>query len=139
MPLTEPEAMTTSYPLLLQEFLPRPIDTESAYRRTLKQIDGLMRKERRSRAEDDLLELLATLAEQYEIRQGYATPKVSPRDRLAGLMEARELSQAELSRGSGVPRTTINEILAGRRGISKANALRLARFFGTPPEEFLAE
>jgi HTH-type transcriptional regulator / antitoxin HigA len=131
--------MTTSYLTLLQEFLPRPIASASAYRRTLKQIDGLMRKGRRSRAEDDLLELLATLAEQYEFRQGYATPKLSPRERLAGLMEARELSQAELSRGSGVPRTTINEILAGRRGVSKTNALRLARFFEAPPEEFLAE
>ena len=54
-------------------------------------------------------------------------------------MEARQLTQAELSRGSQVPRTTVNEILAGRRGISKANALRLANFFGVPTEEFIAE
>ena len=131
--------MTTTYQTLLQQFVPRPIGSERAYQRTLKQIDGLIRKAKRSRAEDDLLELLATLVEGYEIRQGYTVPELSPRDRLAGFIEARELTQAELSRGSQVPRTTINEILAGRRGISKANALRLAKFFGVSTEEFIAE
>jgi len=58
---------------------------------------------------------------------------------LAGLIEARQLTQAELSRASQVPRTTINEILSGRRGISKANAVRLAKFFRVPIEEFIAE
>lgn len=105
----------------------------------MKQIDGLIREDKRSRAEDDLLELLATLVEQYEVRQGYAVPGLSPRDRLAGLIEARQMTQAELSRGSYVPRTTINEILAGRRGISKANARRLANYFGVPTDEFIAQ
>ena len=131
--------MSTTYRTLLQEFVPRPIGSQRAYRKMLKQIDQLIRKPNRTRAEDDLLELLATLVEQYEIRQGYTVPEVSPRDRLAGLIEAHELTQVELARRSQVPRTTINEILAGRRGISKANALRLAKFFGVPAEEFLAE
>lgn len=131
--------MATSYQTLLQQFVPRPIGSQRAYQRTLKQIDGLMRKTKRSRAEDDLLELLATLVEQYEIRQGFTVPELSPRDRLAGLIEARQLTQAELSRASQVPRTTINEILAGRRAISKANALRLANYFGVPTGELIAE
>lgn len=131
--------MSTTYETLLQEFVPRPISSQRGYQRTLKQIDGLIRKAKRSCAEDDLLELLATLAEQYEIRQGYATPEVSPRDRLAGLIEARGLTQTELSRASQVPRTTINEILAGRRSVSKANALRLANYFGVRAEEFITE
>ena len=131
--------MSTAYQTLLQEFVPRPIASASAYRRTLKQIDGLIRKAKRTRAEDDLLELLATLVEQYEIRQGYTVPNLSPRDRLAGLLEARQLTQTELSNGSHVPRTTINEILSGRRCISKANAVRLAKFFDLPTEEFIAE
>jgi HTH-type transcriptional regulator/antitoxin HigA len=131
--------MSTAYETLLQEFVPRPISSQRGYQRTLKQIDGLIRKAKRSRAEDDLLELLATLVEQYEIRQGHTTPELSPRDRLAGLMEARQLTQTELSRVSRVPRTTINEILAGRRGISKANALRLANYFGVPTGEFIAD
>ena len=131
--------MSTAYETLLQEFVPRPISSQRGYQRTLKQIDGLIRKAQRSRAEDDLLELLATLVEQYEIRQGHTTPELSPRDRLAGLIEARQLTQTEVSRASQVPRTTINEILTGRRSISKANALRLADYFGMRAEEFIAE
>ena len=68
--------MSTTYETLLQEFVPRPISSQRAYRRTLKQIDGLIRKAKRSRAEDDLLELLSTLVEQYEIRQGHTTPEL---------------------------------------------------------------
>ena len=131
--------MSTAYETLLQEFVPRPISSQRGYQRTLKQIDGLIRKAKRSRAEDDVLELLAMLVEQYEIRQGHTTPELSPRDRLAALIEARQLTQTELSRASQVPRTTINEILAGRRSISKANALRLANYFGVRAEEFIAE
>lgn len=131
--------MATTYQTLLQEFVPRPISSERAYQRTLAQVDELIRKPRRCRAEDDLLELLATLVEQYEMRQGFTAPVVSPRDRLAGLMEARQLTQAELARESRVPRTTINEVLAGRRSISKTNAVRLARFFEIDTSEFIAE
>ena len=76
--------MSTAYQTLLQEFVPRPIASARAYQRAMKQIDRLFRKAERSRAEDDLLELLAMLVEQYEIRQGYAVPVLSPRDRLAG-------------------------------------------------------
>jgi antitoxin component HigA of HigAB toxin-antitoxin module len=110
---------------------------QQAYKRALAHIERLMRKPKRSRAEDDMIELLATLIEQHEVRSGYTDPFLSPRDRLAGLMEARELSQADLSRGSGVPRTTINEILCNKRSISKANAVRLAKYFGVAIEEFI--
>ena len=85
-----------------------------------------------------MLELLATLVEQYEIRNGYTNPVISPRDRLAGLIEARQLTQTDLSRRSNVPRTTINEILCGKRSISKTNAVRLAEYFVVPIEEFIA-
>jgi len=95
--------MSTTYETLLQEFVPRPISSQRGYQRTLKQLDGLIRKAKHSRAEDDLLELLATLVEQSEIRQGHTTPELSPRDRLAGLIEARQLTQTELSRASQVP------------------------------------
>ena len=130
--------MSTTYKELLQEFVPRPIASERAYERALKQIERLMRKPKKIRAEDDMLELLATLVEQYEVRNGYSDPVISPRDRLAGLIEARQLTQTDLSRRSSVPRTTINEILGGKRSISKTNAVRLAEYFGVPVVDFIA-
>ena len=130
--------MSTTYKGLLQEIVPRPIASERSYKRTLGQIEHLMRKPKKTRAEDDMIELLATLVEQYEIRRGYADPMLSPRDRLAGLMEARRMTQTELALAAGVPRTAINEVLAGKRAISKTNAVRLAKFFGVPIEELIA-
>ena len=130
--------MSTAYKSLLQDVVPRPITSQRAYQRSLRQIESLMRSVRKTRAVGDMIELLATLIEQYELRQGYSDPTLSPRDRLTGLIEARQMTQTELSALSGVPRTTINEILHGKRGISKANAARLAKFFGVRIEEFIA-
>ena len=130
--------MSNAYKELLQEVVPRPIASDRAYRRALNQIEYLMRSAKKTRAQGDMIELLATLIEQYEIRQGHTAPVLSPRDRLAGLIEARRLTQTELSKQSRVPRTTINEILHGKRSISKANAARLAKFFGVGIGEFIA-
>ena len=131
--------MPTTYKELLQTVVPRPISSDRAYKRAMRQIEQLMRHPKRTRAEDEMVELLATLIEQYEIRQGYSGPVLSPRDRLAGLMEAREMTQTDLSQRSKVPRTTINEILRGKRSISKTNAVRLANLFHVPIDEFIGK
>lgn len=39
-----------------------------------------------------------------------------------------------LAKSIHVPRTRINDIVLGRRGITADTALRLARYFGTTPE-----
>jgi len=40
------------------------------------------------------------------------------------------LSQQELARGIRVPYQRVNELIHGRRGITPATALRLAKYFG---------
>lgn len=129
--------MLATYKELLQEVVPRPISSDREYKRALKQIGRLMRKARKTRAENDMIELLATLIEQFEIRQGYTDPVLSPKDRLAGLMQAREVSPSELSELANVPRTAINAFLGGRREISKTMAVRLAAFFGVTVDELI--
>jgi len=44
------------------------------------------------------------------------------------------LTQRELADGIRVPYQRINELVNGRRGITPATALRLAKFFGTTPD-----
>lgn len=131
--------MLVTYKTLLQEVVPRPITSDREYKRALKQIERLMRQSHKTRAADDMIELLGTLIEQFEIRKGHTDPIQSPRDRLEGLMQARELSQSELSERANVPRTTINEILCGKRGISKTMAIRLATFFGVTLDDLLSQ
>jgi antitoxin HigA-1 len=44
------------------------------------------------------------------------------------------LTQRQLAQAIHVPYQRINEIVRGRRGVTPATALRLARFFGTSPD-----
>ena len=45
-----------------------------------------------------------------------------------------QISQRELADAVHVPYQRINEIINGRGGITPGTALRLARFFGMPPD-----
>jgi len=52
-------------------------------------------------------------------------------------LEALGISVYALSKAIGVPRTRINDIVLGRRGISADTALRLGKFFGTGAQSWL--
>jgi antitoxin HigA-1 len=47
------------------------------------------------------------------------------------------LTQRELAEGIRVPYQRVNELVNGRRGITPATALRLAKFFGTSPDVWM--
>jgi HTH-type transcriptional regulator/antitoxin HigA len=126
-----------AYEDLLLEYKPRPIRNEPDCRKARRALEELM-KPRPSRAESELIEVLATLIEQYEARE-YPTPSVPARRVLEHLMESRGISRAELARATGIPRSTVTNVLRGKRELSKANVRELARHFGVSPMAFLAE
>src|SRR4051812_46302292 len=119
---------TGSYLEFLREAQPQIIDDERSHERALRTVDKLMKKRRLTVPERKLLELLAKLVDDYE-ETIYPPPDVSPADMLAHFIEAKETSQAELSRQTGVSRSTISEALKGKRSISVENAFRLAEYF----------
>lgn len=45
-----------------------------------------------------------------------------------------EITQRELADAIHVPYQRINEVINGRRGVTPATALRLAKFFGVSPD-----
>ncbi|HEY0442455.1 MAG TPA: HigA family addiction module antitoxin [Xanthobacteraceae bacterium] len=58
-------------------------------------------------------------------------PPVHPGEILkSDFLEPIELSVNALSQAINVPRTRLNDIVRGRRGITADTALRLARYFG---------
>lgn len=57
---------------------------------------------------------------------------VPPGDTLAELLEATDMSQAELARRMGRPLKTVNEIIQGRAAITPATALQLEHVLGLP-------
>ena len=125
-----------AYDNLLLEMRPRPIRSQSAYRRALGQVERLMSKPFLSPAESEMVELLSLLIEQYEATD-HPTPECSPAEIVEHLLEARSISKAELARATGIPRSVITNVLAGRRAISKATAVRLARYFGVSLDLFI--
>jgi HTH-type transcriptional regulator/antitoxin HigA len=123
-----------AYDDLLLEYKPRPIRSEADCRRSVRALERLMTA-RPSRAESELIEVLATLIEQYESRR-YPTPRVAPRKVLEHLMESRGVSRAALARATGIPRSTVTNVLSGRRELSKANIRGLATYFRVSPLAF---
>lgn len=128
----------TKYQSLLVEYQPRPIRSEAAYRRALRQVETLMKKPRLTAAERDIVEALSILIEQYEAAR-QPTPQVPPDRVLAHLIESKGVTQAQISRGTGIPKSNLSAILAGRRAVSKTSAVTLGRYFGLPAEVFLSD
>ncbi|MBI3467259.1 MAG: helix-turn-helix transcriptional regulator [Planctomycetes bacterium] len=50
-------------------------------------------------------------------------------DMLLHLMEAKGVTQAQLSRGTQLPKSTISEVLAGKRPFSRQMIRKLAGYF----------
>jgi addiction module HigA family antidote len=52
---------------------------------------------------------------------------------LEEFLKPLEISQSELSTRIHVPYQRVNELVNGKRGVTPATALRLAKLFGTTP------
>jgi HTH-type transcriptional regulator/antitoxin HigA len=83
-----------------------------------------------------MVELLSLLIEQYESVE-YPIPESSPAELLEHLLETRAITQARLAREAGIPRSVITNVLAGRRGVSKTVAIKLAGYFGVSLSLFI--
>jgi len=124
----------TEYRDLLVEFTPHPIRSDADYRRAVAQLEQIM-EPHPSAARSQLIEVLATLIERYESRD-YPTPDRHPAETLRTLLKTRRVSAAGLAKATGIPPSTISNILAQRRGISKANAVALGAYFGVSASVF---
>jgi HTH-type transcriptional regulator/antitoxin HigA len=127
---------SVTYANLLKAAQPRVIHDEKTHERALKWIDRLMKLPRLSPAQETLLELLSKLVNDYE-EELYPTPNAPPRDILQHLLENSGKSQAEFARAIAIPRSTISEVLKGKRSISVENAFKLAEYFHVEPSLFL--
>jgi addiction module HigA family antidote len=70
-----------------------------------------------------------------EVVTGKKLPPVHPGEILRDeLLKPMKISVYMLARAIKVPRSRVNDIVRGRRGITADTAFRLARYFGTTPE-----
>ncbi|MBS0210190.1 MAG: helix-turn-helix domain-containing protein [Planctomycetes bacterium] len=125
----------TEYRTLLTRYTPRPIRSARDYRRMVALLEELMTPHP-DEARSLLIEMLATLIEKYEARE-QAAPASDPAAMLAHLLAARQVRPAQVASATGIPPATISNVLAGRRGISKQNAVKLGGYFRVSPLVFL--
>ena len=74
------------------------------------------------------LDALSDLVTAYE-DEHYAIEPASDADMLRHLMEARGVTQAQLSRETAIPKSTISEVLAGKKPFSRRMIPKLAHYF----------
>lgn len=125
----------TEYRQLLTKYAPQPIRSQEAYEQALATLEKLM-VPRPNAARSLLIEVLATLIEQYEARD-YPTPEIEPAEMLARLLKTKGVKAAEVAKQTGIPTATLSNVLAKRRDISKQNAFKLGEYFGLSPIAFL--
>ncbi len=124
------------YRKLLDATLPVAIRTEEEYHRLLAAAAALMDKQEDEMSEEEgrFLELLSILIDEYENR-AHPLPRAKPHKMLAYLLKEKEMKPGDLS--TVLPKSRVSEILNGKRGISKAQAKRLAELFRVPVDLFL--
>ena len=114
----------------------KPIKTESDYRATLREIEGLM-EAKAATPEGDRLDVLVTLVEAYEARH-YPMDDPDPVEAIKFRMEQQGLTIDDLVPAIG-RRNRVYEVLNGKRDLSIGMIRRLHRQFGIPADVLIRE
>ena len=94
-------------------------------------LDRLTDKKKLDGGEQAYLDALCDLVAVYEDRN-HPIPVASDADLLRHLMEAKGVTQSQLHRGTGLAKSGISEVLAGKKPFSKAMIGALAAYFHVP-------
>ena len=124
------------YGRLLARKLPAVIRTEQENLRLTAELEELdSRYDELAPEEREYAELLTVLIEAFE-DANYSLEGSTPSSRLRSLMEEHKLRQRDLLDVFG-SRGIASEVVSGKRAISKAHAIKLARLFHVPADLFL--
>ena len=125
-----------AYGKLLALELPRPIQNDREFYRMVARLEELdFAKRKLTREEGALREILAALIEVYD-EERHHVPEQPPHATVIYLMEQRGLKQKDLVPVLG-SRAQVSDLVNGKRGISKAQAKKLAEYFGVSAVVFL--
>ncbi len=91
-------------------------------------LDRLLAKGELDEGEQMYLDALSDLVASYE-DEHYAIAPASDADMLRHLMEAKGVTQTMIGRETGIAKSTISEVLAGRRPFSRQTIRKLADYF----------
>lgn len=125
-----------TYGKLLTQYLPRVITNEAENERALNIAETLSNKIDLTPEEEQLLDLLVTLIENFESQQYIFDNNSTPLSRLIFLVETNNLKQVDLL-GIFGSKGIASEVFNGKRQISKNHAIKLGERFNVDPALFL--
>lgn len=120
---------------LIYRFPLRPIRSDEELDEAIQVINSLLDKDVLDPWEEDYLDILSDLVERYE-EVVYPIEPVSDAEMLSYLIEVRGVNQADVARATGIAESTISEILAGKRKLTRSHIGKLAGYFHVEPGVF---
>lgn len=117
-----------SYLELVVAFPLASIKSDEQLQQTQKVLDQLLGQGDLDDGEEMYLDALSDLVAAYE-DEHYPIEPASDAEMLRHLMEAKGITQAQLSRDATLPKSTISEVLAGKKPFSRQMIRKLADYF----------
>jgi HTH-type transcriptional regulator/antitoxin HigA len=117
-----------SYLELICAFPLSSIQNDEHLHEAQKVMDNLLAKGELDAGEETYLDALSDLVGVYE-DEHHAIPPASDADMLRHLLEAKAITQAQLSQETGIAKSTISEVLSGKKPFSRQLIRKLAAFF----------
>ncbi len=117
-----------SYLELVQTFPLSSIRSDEHLEAAQKVMDRLLAKGELDAGEETYLDALSDLVAVYEDEHHSIEP-ASDADLLRHLLEARGVTQAQLSQEAGIAKSTISEVMAGKKPFSRQMIRKLADYF----------
>ena len=127
-------AKSMVYADLLAKAAPKVIRSEAENEHYTRALYALEQKRTLSREEKELADLLTLLIEDFEDKH-YHLPRATPVQALEFLMEQWSLRQRDLVKVFGA-RSTISQVLSGKRELTKGQIAKLSEYFHVSPEIF---
>ena len=117
-----------SYLELVLDFPLASIKSEEHRKESQKMLDHLLARGALDQGEQTYLDALSDLVAAFE-DEHYAIEPASDADLLRHFMDAKGVTQIQMSRDTRLPKSTISEVLAGKRPFSRQMIRRLADYF----------
>jgi HTH-type transcriptional regulator / antitoxin HigA len=121
-------AIRDSYLALVMAFPLTSIKSDEHLQVAQQVMDRLLAQVELDDGAEMYLDALSDLVAAYE-DEHYAIEPASDADMLRHLMEAKGVTQAQLSRDAMIPKSTISEVLAGKKPFSRQMIRKFANYF----------
>jgi HTH-type transcriptional regulator/antitoxin HigA len=126
-----------SYLELVMAFPLASIKFDEQLQEAQKVMDQLLARGELDDGAEMYLDALSDLVAAYE-NENYPIEPASDADMLRHLMEAKGVTQGQLSREARIPKSSISEVLAGKKPFSRRLIRKLADYFRVDPSVLAA-